>query len=335
MVPKVSVIIPTRDRIAPVQRALASVRRQREVALEVVVVDDGSTPEVAAALAGLQDDDVRVVRNPRSRAPAGARNVGIDAARGEWVAFLDDDDYWAPDKLRCQLEALAHAGASWAWSGAAYVTGEGELLWAQRAPTPDEAREQIPSGTVIPAGASNVIARRDLLLDLGGFDERIFHLPDWDMWLRLLLADPGASHSEPHVAYVQHGAMLSLRHSEALRRDVELIEAKVRRHGLRHDHAITDHAMLDWYADAHIGSGNWTEAARTYLARAIRHRAPSDVALAAGALGRGKGLRVTRALLGIVRAIRTRLRGAPPEPPQFHDPVARPAWLDEEPAAHA
>jgi glycosyltransferase involved in cell wall biosynthesis len=332
MVPKVSVIIPTRDRIGLVRRALESARRQRDVTAEVVIVDDGSAPDVAAALEALAAQDVRVVRNPQSRAPAGARNAGIDAARGDWVAFLDDDDYWAPDKLRCQLAALGHAGAAWAWSGAAYVTDEGEFIWAERAPTPEEARRQIPSGTVIPAGASNVIARRDLLLDLGGFDERIFHLPDWDMWLRLLLADPGASHPEPHVAYVQHGAMLSHRQSAALRRDVELIEAKVRRHGLRRDHAATDYAMLDWYADSHIGSGNWREASRTYAVRAMRHRGLGDLALAVGALGRGRGLRVTRDGLARAHAVRARRRGPRDEAPS---PVAvgRPGWLDDAPTA--
>jgi glycosyltransferase involved in cell wall biosynthesis len=331
MVPNVSVIIPTRDRIDLVARALASALGQRDVALEVVLVDDGSAAEAAEALARLAAPGVRVVRNERSRAPAGARNAGIDAARGEWVAFLDDDDYWAPDKLRCQLAALERAGAAWAWSGAAYVTGAGEFIWAERAPTPAEARRQIPSGTVIPAGASNVIARRDLLLDLGGFDERVFHLPDWDMWLRLMLADPGASHPEAHVAYVQHDGMLSFRRSEVLRGDVELIEAKVRRAGLRRDHAVTDYAMLEWYVDAHIVSRNWSQAARKYAVRAIRHGGLGDVALAAGALGREPGLRTVRAALAGLRAVRARLREHEPVMPSPVQ-VPRPAWLDDAPA---
>jgi glycosyltransferase involved in cell wall biosynthesis len=328
MVPKVSVIIPTRDRVRLVRRALATARRQRDVAAEVVIVDDGSGPQAASQLDALASGDVRVVRNPASRGPAGARNAGIDAARGAWVAFLDDDDLWAPDKLRCQLAALDRAGAAWAWSGAAYVDDRGGFIWAERAPTPEEARRQIPSGTVIPAGASNVIARRDLLLDLGGFDERIFHLPDWDMWLRLLLADAGASHPEPQVAYVQHAAMLSHRQSAALPRDVELIEAKVRRHGLRRDHAATDYAMLDWYADAHIGSGNWLLASRTYAVRAMRHRGAGDLALALGALGRGRGLRAARAGLARLRDVRTRL-GATREEAASPAAVGRPAWLDD------
>ena len=324
MVPNVSVIIPTRDRIEHVRRALASVRSQRDVELEAVVVDDGSQDSGAAALAALAADGVRVVRNPRSRAPAGARNVGIDAARGEWVAFLDDDDFWAPDKLRCQLEALRRSGAQWAWSGAAYVAGDGEFIWGELAPTPDAARRQIPSGTVIPAGASNVIARRSLLLDLGGFDERIFHLPDWDMWLRLMLADVGASHPEPHVAYVQHGGMLSHRHSAALRRDVELIEAKVRRNGLSRDDPATDQAMLEWYAEAHMGSGRWVDVSRTYLTRAKRYGGKGDLALAMGALG---GRRGHSAMNGALRRVRDRRSiiavdgGAAP--------VGRPDWLDE------
>lgn len=325
MVPEVSVIIPTRDRVQQVRRALASARAQRDVAIEVVIVDDGSRNAIASELAALAAEDVRVIRNPRSRAPAGARNVGIDAAAAPWVAFLDDDDYWAPDKLRCQLDALARAGASWAWSGAAYVTEDGEMLWAERAPTPEDARRQIPSGTVIPAGASNVIARRRLLLDLGGFDERIFHLPDWDMWLRLMLADAGAAHPAPHVAYVQHPGMLSHRRSDVLRRDVELIEAKVRRHGLRRDHAVTDQAMLEWYAETHMASGDWTGAARAYLTRGLRHRTPGDLVVAAGALGRRRAFALAQRGVGRARS----LRRAPVTPPT--QLVDRPTWLDEVP----
>jgi GT2 family glycosyltransferase len=329
----VSVIIPTRDRVDHVRRAIASVRRQRDVASEVIVVDDGSRGDVAARLAALAAGDVRVVRNPVSRAPAGARNVGIDAAGATWVAFLDDDDSWAPDKLRCQLAALEATGARWAWSGAVYVTDEGEMLWAELAPTPERARNEIPSGTVIPAGASNVIARRELLLDLGGFDERIFHLPDWDMWLRLMLADPGASHPEPHVAYVQHAGMLSHRRSDALRHDVELIEAKVRRHGLRRDHAVTDQAMLEWYAEAHMSSGDWAGAARSYLTRGVRYRIPGDVVLAAGALGRTRGFAAASSAVAHGRAVRDRLRGRAQLEP-VPEVVGRPGWLDEELVAH-
>ncbi len=156
----------------------------------------------------------------------------------------------------------------------------------------------------------------------------MFHLPDWDMWLRLMLADPGASHPEPHVAYVQHGSMLSHRHSDMLRRDVDLIEAKVRRHGLHRDHAVTDQAMLEWYAESHIACGRWVDVSRTYLTRAARYRGAGDLALAVGALGRHRGLALTRTALRSARAGRARLRGHA-DVETVEAPPPRPVWLDE------
>ena len=96
-----SVVIPTRDRPRLLQRALASALRQVGVVAEVVIVDDGGSPPVALAPTGGR---VRVLRKDRSEGVSAARNAGIAAARGEWVAFLDDDDVWAPAKL----ESSAH-----------------------------------------------------------------------------------------------------------------------------------------------------------------------------------------------------------------------------------
>jgi glycosyltransferase involved in cell wall biosynthesis len=105
----VTVVIPTRDRLASLLATLAGVWRQSDVQLEVVIVDDGSRPEVAAEYEGLCSDRVRVLRNAESRGPGAARNAGIAIARGQWVAFLDDDDLWAPSKLRRQLDAAERA----------------------------------------------------------------------------------------------------------------------------------------------------------------------------------------------------------------------------------
>ena len=103
-------MIPTRNRWALLSRALASVLEQEDVTLEVVVVDEGSTDETPERLAALTDERVRALRNDSPTGVANARNRGISAARGEWVAFLDDDDFWAPTKLRAQLDGCADAG---------------------------------------------------------------------------------------------------------------------------------------------------------------------------------------------------------------------------------
>lgn len=108
--PLVSVIIPTRHRPTLVIRALGSVFCQTWRELEVIVVVDGPDPDTIAVLRTVDDPRLRIIVNPRSLTAAGARNVGMDHAKGEWIAFLDDDDEWSPEKLARQLAYAAHRG---------------------------------------------------------------------------------------------------------------------------------------------------------------------------------------------------------------------------------
>src|ERR1044071_8329951 len=112
----VSVIIPTRDRAHLLFRTLQSVLAQSIENLEVMVVDDGSV-DANGAVAAAADPRVRVIRNQEPTGVSVARNRGIAAARGVWIAFCDDDDLWAPNKLQQQLNAADRAGANWAYAG--------------------------------------------------------------------------------------------------------------------------------------------------------------------------------------------------------------------------
>lgn len=119
--PLVSVILATRDRPQLLPRALASVLAQQGVALECVVVDNNrdcapvaTQPELKNLLA---DSRVSLVRAQAAESPAGSRNVGLRVARGEWVAYLDDDDEYAAGKLAAQLACAERAGASFVLCG--------------------------------------------------------------------------------------------------------------------------------------------------------------------------------------------------------------------------
>ena len=101
MAPRVSVIIPTYNRADLVQQALASVKAQTYRDFEIVVVDDGGTDGTFEVLSA--DREIRVLRHAGRRGVSAARNTGIIAARGEWLAFLDSDDLWLPDKLARQI----------------------------------------------------------------------------------------------------------------------------------------------------------------------------------------------------------------------------------------
>src|SRR6516164_6352381 len=103
MKPLVSVVIPTLHRPNLVVRAVNSVLNQTHKEIEVIVVVDGPDEDTIKAVRSMEDPRLQVVINPRSLTAAGARNVGVDHATGEWIAFLDDDDEWLPCKLERQI----------------------------------------------------------------------------------------------------------------------------------------------------------------------------------------------------------------------------------------
>jgi glycosyltransferase involved in cell wall biosynthesis len=208
--PTVTVVIPTKNRFELLQATLRTVLAQRGVVTDVVIVDDGSTPEQAAAVAGLAGETVRVIRNEQSSGAASARNQGLIAAVTPWVAFCDDDDLWAPEKLAGQLDALNATPSAWVYTGAVKFE-EGPVIWqVMPPPNPDEVSSQLANRNIVPAGASNVMADRLTLLAVGGFDEDLSHLADWDLWLRLL--DHGMPAYAPGigVGYRLHHRAMSL-----------------------------------------------------------------------------------------------------------------------------
>ena len=141
MTPRVSVVIPTAGRPRLVTRAVESALSQTLREIEVVVVIDGPDTMTDSALSGIADPRLRTIRQPRA-GPGAARNAGVEASAGEWVAFLDDDDLWAPGKLELQLavaerSALVHpivAGRVAADDGSGRVR-----VWPRRLPAPGES----------------------------------------------------------------------------------------------------------------------------------------------------------------------------------------------------
>jgi glycosyltransferase involved in cell wall biosynthesis len=203
--PEVSVVIPTRDRWDLLsQHGLLSALSQEDVDLEVIVVDDGSTDGTATRLADADEPRLRVIRHEESRGQAAARNTGIAAARATWLAFLDDDDLWSPRKLSVQLGTARLTGADFVYAGAVLVYEDGALLSADPLPNANGLSSLLVERDVIPAGASNVLARTELVRRVGGFDEELPYSADWDLWIRLALAGQGAPCDEILVAHFKH-----------------------------------------------------------------------------------------------------------------------------------
>ncbi len=126
----VSVVIPSRDRAHIVIDTVRLTLGQRDVEFEIIVVDDGSRDGTAEVLEALGDPRVVVLRNAVNRGVAHARNRGIKQAAHPWIAFLDDDDRWSPDKLRVQLDRIAAEAADFAYTaGLAVAAGDAQVLY--------------------------------------------------------------------------------------------------------------------------------------------------------------------------------------------------------------
>ncbi|MEO1088622.1 MAG: glycosyltransferase, partial [Acidobacteriota bacterium] len=170
--------------------AVGSVLAQTAPALEVLVIDDGSCDGTASALAGLRSPAVRVVSAPH-RGVSAARNVGVERARGEWIAFLDSDDTWLPEKLERQLAALAEAPEP-------YRLCHCDEIWIRngRRVNPRRIHQKrggwiykhcLPRCAISP---SSTLIHRDLLAEVGLFDEALVACEDYDLWLRVCAREP-------------------------------------------------------------------------------------------------------------------------------------------------
>jgi glycosyltransferase involved in cell wall biosynthesis len=203
--PAVTVVIPTHNRRQLLLRTLDSVLSQTGVELEVVVVDDGGTDGTPAAVDGLGAANVRLIRHERSRGVSGARNAGLADARTAWTAFVDDDDLWAPDKLRAQLDTLAErAPARWACVGTVGVDASLRVTSYSVGPPSGDVSGRLVRRNVIPGGGSGILVDTGLAREIGGYDESLSILADWDFYLRLSARSPLASVQRPLLAYYVH-----------------------------------------------------------------------------------------------------------------------------------
>lgn len=202
--PKVSVIIPAYNAASYIHRAVDSVLAQTFENFELLVVDDGSSDNTLAVLARY-GDRVRAVTQANN-GPAAARNHGLSEARGEYVAFLDADDHWLPEKIERQVELMEQRpDVGFCSSATEVVNTAGETVgsWPCRpdaAPFPDILFMQ---GTVISGSTSGVLARRQLIADLGGFDETLRGFEDPDLWIRLAAHTSYVCIAEPLTVVVR------------------------------------------------------------------------------------------------------------------------------------
>lgn len=292
-------VIPTRDRWHLLSTAaLPSALCQEAVELELIIVDDGSRDETPRRLADVTDGRLRVLRHERPLGVAQARNAGIAAADGAWVAFLDDDDLWSPRKLRRQLDAVAEAGASFVYTDGAAVDSQRRCLFSVESPDPERVGEELLRWNVMWGGSSNVMARTELVRTLGGFDEHLFQLADWDLWIRLALAGRAASCTDVLVAYSIHERNMLLTDRRDVFPEMDYLVDKHRdsseAFGIDFDRAL----FSRWVAVGHRRAGRRLQATHTYLDGARRYGDLGAVPRAFGSLLGEPAVRLFKRLTG-------------------------------------
>jgi glycosyltransferase involved in cell wall biosynthesis len=181
----VSVVIPAFNRARTIEAAVKSVQAQTYANWEVIVSDDGSTDNTKEVVGRMiaSDGRIRFIGYEKNRGAQAARNAGIKAAKGEWIAFLDSDDEWLPESLQLRLTVASHDHVSVVHSGAYIVhTGKPREIY----PIPQWSGQIYKKvltgeGPIFPT----LLVKREALERIGYLDEKIVSYQEWDTAIRL------------------------------------------------------------------------------------------------------------------------------------------------------
>jgi glycosyltransferase involved in cell wall biosynthesis len=251
--PNVSVIIPAHNRAGVIAAALESVRNQSFSALEVIVVDDCSTDDTAEVVRSVARDDprIRLLVHPQNRGAQAARNTGIRAARGEWIAFLDSDDRYYPDSIATRLEAAKRDGLDVVHSPCDALGPDGDTPF----PIPPVEGDVYRALLTAPAPMfQGMLVKRDLLHRIGLLSESVPAYQEWDTSIRLAAVARFGFVPKPTFVY-------DLRTSGAISRDS-------RRAADGYEHVVSAH----WREVVRV-AGPGTLASHYRIAAELRARA--------------------------------------------------------------
>jgi glycosyltransferase involved in cell wall biosynthesis len=274
-VPKVSVIVPAYNVRSYIEEALVSLERQSLQEFEAIVVDDGSTDGTAEVVKPYvaRDSRFRLLQKPNGGLSS-ARNYGIRHARAEYIALLDSDDVYKPDKLAnhvAVLDRVAEVGVVYSASQAIRDDGYPTFMYLSGKPVASDPLLSLLCKNFIGHG-SNAVFRRSLCDEVGEFDEALPSSEDVDFWLRIAATERWRFHREPRVlcCYRVRQSGLSFNVAQMQRCCEQVIEAAYRRSPeLVEPMLSTAYAyMYRYLARVSLTAGN-AEQARNFVDRAL------------------------------------------------------------------
>ncbi|WP_414754035.1 glycosyltransferase family 2 protein [Anabaena sp. CCY 9910] len=186
--PTISVIIPAYNAERTILETISSVQQQTFSDFELIIINDGSTDRTLELIQNIQDERLKIFSYENGGLPV-ARNRGISLASGEFIAFLDADDLWTPDKLELQLTALQQnpeAGVAYSWTYFMDEQGKSSIPGVSLFFEGDVQANLLVNNFL--ASGSNPLVRKQAIESVGEFDSNYTACEDWDYWLRLSAA---------------------------------------------------------------------------------------------------------------------------------------------------
>lgn len=302
MDPRATIVIPTHDRPQLANRAIRSALEQSVTDIEVVVVDDGSTP---AFVPESTDARLRLVRRDRAGGVSAARNTGLAAAAGAWVTFLDDDDELAPNMIERSIaaaEASELAGPVAVWSRMELRAADGSVAGYCMPPNLARGQDYHLKGAGDFRAHNTLVIPTDVARAIGGFDEDIVVFQADDFGVRLNHAASIVAIDDVLYRLMHHRAPRLTTRSSAIAHDMELTLAKHPDAFARHRAAHARYmARLGMY---HLQSGHWSAAAGWSVAAVRRDpRRARNWLYAAAAIAGPRALDAQRAVRNILRRV--------------------------------
>jgi len=190
----VSVIIPTHNRASLLRRAITSVLEQTYNNLEVIIVDDASNDETRKIISNIQDERIQYIRHKTNKGGSAARNSGIRAATGEYIAFLDDDDEWEPKKTEEQMKVLQK------YDAVLCTSDESTSGMAKHESRKTINQEDLRRGHFTAGGTGVLMTRAHVLKEIM-FDESLPRYQDWDVFIRISQKYTIGYLNKPYVRY--------------------------------------------------------------------------------------------------------------------------------------
>ena len=199
--PQISIIIPVYNGEKTIKETIESVLAQCFEDFEIIIINDGSEDSTLEVIANISDPRIQVFSYPNAGLSV-SRNRGFDHSCGRYIAFLDSDDLWKPDKLSKQLKALhEHPQAAVAYSWTNFIDEFSNFVRiGSRVTITGNVYPNLLLGNFLESG-SNALVCRHALAEVGGFDESLRAAEDWEIWLRLSQKYDFVAVPHPHVLY--------------------------------------------------------------------------------------------------------------------------------------